>query len=132
MQILILRDVDNTTKILIHANFLIGKRYRKKLFHCPFKLLQETDAVSFSSQLIPLHLNSNHVSYQSIKLRLNMLSMSIIASKWELVFTKRKLFQLKAVLQIRIRMDPHLKSPPGSARSYADPDPDPDPGGKKA
>ena len=26
--------------------------------------------------------------------------------------------------------DPHLKSPPGSARSYTDPDPDP--GGKKA
>ena len=34
-----------------------------------------------------------------------------------------------AVLRIRIRMDPHLKSPPGFRSAWRDADPDPDPGG---
>ena len=38
----------------------------------------------------------------------------------------------QAVLRIRIRTDPHLKIPPGSASAWTDADTDPDPGGKKA
>ena len=37
---------------------------------------------------------------------------------------------LPAVLLIRIRTDPHLKSPPGSGFAWTDADPDPE--GKKA
>ena len=37
-----------------------------------------------------------------------------------------------AVLRIRILMDPHLKSPPGSGSGSAWTDADPDPGGEKA
>ena len=37
-----------------------------------------------------------------------------------------------AVLRIRIRSDPHLKSPPGSVSGSAWTDADPDSGGKKA
>ena len=36
------------------------------------------------------------------------------------------------VLRIRIRMDPHLKRPPGPGPAWTDADADPDPGGKKA
>ena len=39
---------------------------------------------------------------------------------------------LLSVLRIRIRTDPHLKSPPGSGSAWTDADPDPNPGGKKA
>ena len=44
------------------------------------------------------------------------------------IFVSKK--TLSAVLRIRIRMDPHLKSPPGSGSAWTDADPDP--GGKKA
>ena len=39
---------------------------------------------------------------------------------------------LKPVLRIRIRMDPHLKNPPGSGSGSAWTDANPDPGGKKS